>query len=181
MLYFRQRRQKFFNHHGLVYNFSMKKITIILLFLVSSLYARDGSVFKLGANSSMIIENGNAYPVIGITAGFYPVPFFFVEGSGEYIMKQDAQELSLPLTINFAYPSRYFRPYAGIGASYHFLNYPDQRSQTLGGRLKAGVTLFDTKNASGAFEITYEVPDIKTSKGRWYFTGRIDKGFNLAF
>lgn len=149
--------------------------------MVVNLYARGGSLFRIGANSSVIIENGNAYPVIGLTAGFYPVSFFFVETSGEYTFKEDMREISLPLTINFAYPSQLFRPYVGAGVSYHLLNYPDHTTQTLGGRLKAGLTLFDKRNATGAFEITYEVPDINTSKGRWYFTGRIDKGFNLTF
>ena len=159
----------------------MKKVILTILLMVVNLYSGSGSLFKLGANSSLMIENGNAYPVIGLTAGFYPVSFFFVEGSGEYIFKQDVQEISLPLTINFAYPYQYLRPYAGVGVSYHLSNYPDHTIQTLGGRLRAGLTLFDTRNASSAFEITYEVPDIKTSKGRWYFTGRIDKGFNLTF
>jgi opacity protein-like surface antigen len=160
----------------------IKRSLFIILIGVSVLSARTaGSMFRIGANTSVLFENGNAYPVIGITAGFYPVNFFFMEGSGEYVFRNDYKEFALPVTANLAYKTRYFQPYAGAGIAYHLYDYSDHDEHSFGARVKTGVTLFDTKGASGSFEVTYDVPDLKGSKGRWYFTGRLDKSFNLQF
>ncbi len=129
----------------------------------------------------MIVENGNIYPVFGLTAGFYPIPYFFIEGSGEYIVKSHAQELVVPVTLNATLPTEYVQPYLGAGLSYRLFQTESSRTQSLGARAKIGIKLFDTRGATGGFELTYDVPDLMGSRGRWQFTGRIDKNFNLAF
>ncbi|HOP32081.1 MAG TPA: hypothetical protein PKU94_01705 [Candidatus Hydrothermia bacterium] len=160
----------------------MKKITIILMLCVSIVPAQKmNHIFRIGGTSSLLLENGNAYPVIGITAGFYPTNFFFIEGAGEYIFKSDYNELNIPITANLTYKSKYISPYAGAGVVYHLYDYSNYNEYSFGGRIKAGVTLFDTKGASGSFETTYDVPDFQGSKGRWYFTGRLDRSFNITF
>lgn len=160
----------------------MKKTIVLTLIIVSTLSAKKFSPkFRLGGNSSMIVENGNIYPVFGLTAGFYPIPYFFVEGTGEYIVKSNASELVVPVTLNATLPTRYVQPYLGAGLSYRRLQTETSIFQSVGARTKIGLTLFDTKGASGAFELTYDVPDVMGSRGRWQFTGRIDKNFNLAF
>lgn len=160
-----------------------KKILMIALFLlVNSAFARSkGNIFKFGINSSVIVENESVYPMLGFTGGVYPTKFFFIEGSGEYIFRSEYKEINLPLIANFTYPTRYFSPYAGLGVVYHSYIYPEDYNYSFGGRLKLGSKVIDSKGSSGSIEVSYDLPDFKGSKGRWYFTARFDQSLQIGF
>ncbi len=156
----------------------MKKI-LILVFVPIFLFSKHN--LKVGINTSLIYEGGETYPVIGINIGYYPFSFFFVEASGEYIMKDSYKEFTFPLTANFIYNKKFFSPYAGLGISSHFYQYDNNWNNSIGYRLKMGFKVADRAGTSLYFEASYDVPDFKSSKGRWYFTGRADKNFKFEF
>ncbi|MEO0251628.1 MAG: hypothetical protein ABIM44_05225, partial [candidate division WOR-3 bacterium] len=182
------------NYKGRAKNFTLRALQIILyimnrrisalllIVLVNFAFARTkGNIFKFGINSSVVIENSNVYPVLGVTGGVYPSRFFFIEGSGEYIFRSEYKEVNLPLTVNFTYPTRYFSPYAGLGIVYHSYIYPEDYDYSFGGRLKLGSKVIDSKGSSGSIELSYDLPDFKGSKGRWYFTARFDQSLEVRF
>ncbi len=156
----------------------MKRL-FILLFVPFILFSKQN--IKVGVSTSFIYENGEAYPVFGVNIGYYPVSFFFVEASGEYIMKNSYKEFAFPVTANFIYNMRFFSPYAGFGVAYHYYSYDSYSDNSLGYRLKLGFKIADRSGASVYFETSYDVPDFREGGGRWYFTGRADKSFNFEF
>ncbi|MGB9824439.1 MAG: hypothetical protein ACPLN0_05980 [Candidatus Hydrothermia bacterium] len=160
-----------------------RTIIILAIFMfICPVFARTkGTKFRFGANSSLIFENGNAYPVIGFTAGYYPVKFLSLEGSGEYVFRNDYKEINAPLTVNFIYPTKYFSPYAGLGVVYHTHLYSDHNDYSFGGRLKFGSNVFNARGSAGSLEISYDLPDFRGSRGRWYITGRFDQNFEIGF
>lgn len=156
----------------------MKKFIIFILFQ-TILFSKVN--LKFGIKSSIVYEDGKAYPLIGISLGYYPVSYFFIEASGEYIMESSYKEFVFPLTFNFIYKSKYFSPYAGFGIAYHFYSYDSNSDNSLGYRFKGGTSILDKGGATLYFEAVYDVPDFGKTKGRWYFTGRVDKNFNFEF
>ncbi|MEN3044749.1 MAG: hypothetical protein ABDH37_06010 [Candidatus Hydrothermales bacterium] len=156
----------------------MKKLFYFLL-IYGILFSR--SKFKFGVNTSLLYEDGKAYPVIGVTGSYSPYRFLTIEGKGEYIMKDYQKEFAFPLTLDFMYPQKYFSPYVGLGLCYNYYQSSISKSSSLGYRFKGGIKFFDKKDASMYFETSYDVPDLFKGKGRWYFTGKVDKNFELEF
>ncbi|MEO0284067.1 MAG: hypothetical protein ABIN17_03215 [candidate division WOR-3 bacterium] len=156
----------------------MKKFIFFILFQ-TLLFSKVN--LKFGIKSSIVYENGEAYPLIGISLGYYPFSYFFIEGNGEYIMKSSYKEFAFPLTFNFIYKRKYFSPYIGLGLAYHFYSYDSYSDNSLGYRFKGGTSFFDKSGATIYFEAIYDVPDFSKGRGRWQFTGRIDKDFNFEF
>ncbi|MEN3046660.1 MAG: hypothetical protein ABDH49_06745 [Candidatus Hydrothermales bacterium] len=156
----------------------MKKFFCFLL-IYGLLFSK--SKFKFGVNTSLLYENGKAYPVIGITTSYTPYRFLTIEGNGEYVIKENQSDFAFPLTLNLVYPKKYFTPYIGSGLCYNHYRSSAFSSSSLGYRFKGGVKFLDKRGASMYFESSYDVPDLFKGKGRWYFTGKIDKDFELEF
>lgn len=97
------------------------------------------------------------------------------------MFRNDYKEINAPLTVNFIYPTKYFSPYAGLGVVYHTYLYSDHSDYSLGGRLKFGSNIFNARGSAGSIEISYDMPDFRGSRGRWYITGRFDQNFEIGF
>jgi len=158
-----------------------KKLSLLMLLFGFAQARKTGPVIKIGGNSSLLVENGNAYPVVGISVGIYPVKFFSIEGSGEYVFKSDYKEVNLPLSCNFYAPMKVFTPYAGLGMVYNTKICDNYSKSSLGGRAKLGAKIIDSKGTTASIEANYDLPDWRGARGRWIITGRIDQNFEIAF